>query len=127
MTTTKPTPKEKIAHLEAELRKCQLALFDIYNQRFSKPVVLKLEQYLGKEWASERLEMSASWRVMPLFLVVWKSTAKPGVAARKTNAPYYMTETEMEDLARLGVLTDSQRAMRDAYQELKRLHTITGQ
>lgn len=113
------TPKQKIAHLEAELNKCRLTLFDVYNTRFSKPVVLNLEAY-GTEFKGERLEMSASWRAMPLFLVVWKGT-KDSANNRVWPTPYYMTEDELDNLSKIAE-TPTQRSMRDAYDKLKHLH-----
>jgi hypothetical protein len=111
------TKKEKIEQFDAvkaDRDTMLLVLYDVVNGKFGTPAVLDCREYDKRLRVGTTLKMSASWRAMPLFLIFWHN---PG---EKNKTPFFMTETELEELCHRDDCTITQRMLRDAYQTLVR-------
>lgn len=103
---------EHFDSVEAERNKLSLALYDLINDKFSKPVKVRAKDY--EKDGTCTLTMRASWRGMPLFLVEWNFAA-----SESTQFEVY-TESQMEDIARSdnhGIT--AYMMLRDAYWMLR--------
>jgi hypothetical protein len=115
MKTTKKEKVERFDAVSAERDKFMLALYDLANDKFSKPVYRDENDYVSGQKRNEcKLRVRMSWRAMPLFLIEWLN----GGVQTSMNV---LTETEMEDITRDPYSTGN-RMLLDAFEECKYLY-----
>lgn len=111
MPITNKTRIEQFDAIKEDRDMCRLAFYDFANGNFKQTVSLNCADY-DKNLKGNKLELSASWRAMPLFLIHWREKD------RKTWDPMFMSETHMEHLCSVEYPTTTQRMLRDAYRDL---------
>jgi hypothetical protein len=104
----------KVEHYDAvkqDRDKLSLAMFDLVNGKFSKPVTVREKDYL--KGLDGVMNMRLSWRGMPLFLIEWSVPGNQHISVS------VYTESELDDITRDASSTGN-RMLRDAFHRCKR-------
>jgi hypothetical protein len=119
MKTTKKEKIERFDAVEAERSNLSLAIYDLVNDKFSKPVIVKEKNYGTPAYvAGGVLSLRVSMRAMPIFLSEFRDLHNN---PNSRVSPRVWTESELEDISRDSYST-ADCMLRDAFYECKRLY-----
>jgi hypothetical protein len=75
-TITQREKLERFDGIVASERKLGIAMFDLVNRKFGKPIRLNPRDWGASAWASHTYTMQLSMRAEPLFLVIATTTGQ---------------------------------------------------